>query len=61
MTLINQNNGNYELKSMLLLGMYNACCCFAFETLSVTLWEEHMLRVFENRMPKKIFGPKRGK
>jgi hypothetical protein len=23
------------------------------------LWEEHGLRVFENRMPRKIFEPKR--
>jgi len=23
--------------------------------------KSNMLRVFENRMPKKIFGPKRGK
>ena len=28
---------------------------------SLTLWEEHMLTVLENRMPKKIFGLKRGK
>jgi len=61
MTLINQNNGSDEIKSMLLLGMHDACCCFAFETWSLTLWEEHMLRVLENRMPKRIFGPKRGK
>jgi hypothetical protein len=29
------------------------------ETLSVTLREEHRLRVFENRVLRKIFGPKR--
>lgn len=46
MTLIYQNNGNDESESMLLLGMHDACCCFAFETLSLALWEEHMLRVF---------------
>jgi hypothetical protein len=46
---------------MLLLGMHDDCCCFVFETWSLTLWEEHMLRVFENRMLKKIFGLKRGK
>jgi hypothetical protein len=27
--------------------------------LSPTLREEHRLRVFENRVPRKIFGPKR--
>jgi uncharacterized membrane protein len=29
------------------------------ETWSQTLWEEHRLRVFENRLLRKIFGPKR--
>jgi hypothetical protein len=28
-------------------------------TWSLTLWEEHSLRVFENRMLRRIFGPKR--
>jgi hypothetical protein len=32
---------------------------YGCETWSLTLREEHRLRVFENRMPKKIFGPKR--
>jgi hypothetical protein len=26
---------------------------------SLTLWEEHRLRVFENRVLRRIFGPKR--
>jgi hypothetical protein len=25
----------------------------------LTLWEEHRLRVFKNRIPRKIFGSKR--
>jgi len=29
------------------------------ETLFLTVREEHTLRVFENRMPRKIFGSKR--
>jgi hypothetical protein len=29
------------------------------ETLTLTLREEHRLRVFENRMLRRIFGPKR--
>jgi hypothetical protein len=29
------------------------------ETLSLTLREEHRLRVFENRVLRRIFGPKR--
>jgi hypothetical protein len=32
---------------------------YGCETWSVTLREEHMLKVFENRMMRRIFGPKR--
>jgi hypothetical protein len=32
---------------------------YGCETLSLTFREEHRLRVFENRMLKRIFGPKR--
>jgi hypothetical protein len=32
---------------------------FGCETWSLTLREEHRLRVFENRMLRNIFGPKR--
>jgi hypothetical protein len=32
----------------------------ACETLSLTLREEHRLRVFENRVLRRIVGPKRG-
>jgi hypothetical protein len=32
---------------------------YRWETLSLTLREEHRLRVFENRVLRKIFGPKR--
>jgi hypothetical protein len=31
------------------------------ETWSLTLREEHRLRAFENKVVKKIFGPKRGR
>jgi hypothetical protein len=31
---------------------------YGCETLSVTLREEHRLRVFENRVLRRIFGPK---
>jgi hypothetical protein len=31
---------------------------YVCETLSLTLREEHRLRVFENRVLRKIFGPK---
>jgi hypothetical protein len=32
---------------------------YGFETWSLTLREEHILRVFENRVLRRIFGPKR--
>jgi hypothetical protein len=32
---------------------------YGYETWSVTLREEHRLRVFENRVLRRIFGPKR--
>jgi hypothetical protein len=34
---------------------------YGFETWSLTLREKHILRVFENRVLRKIFGPKRDK
>ena len=32
---------------------------YGYETWSLTLREEHWLRVFENRVLRRIFGPKR--
>jgi hypothetical protein len=32
---------------------------FGCETRSLTLWEGHRLRVFENRVLRRIFGQKR--
>jgi hypothetical protein len=32
---------------------------YGCETWSLTLWEEHRLRAFENRVLRRIFGPKR--
>jgi hypothetical protein len=32
---------------------------YGYETWSLTLKEEHRLRVFENRVLRRIFGPKR--
>jgi hypothetical protein len=36
-----------------------ALVLYGCETWSVTLREEHRLRVFENRVLRRIFGPKR--
>jgi hypothetical protein len=33
---------------------------YGFETLSLTLRKEHRLRVFENRVLRRMFAPKRG-
>jgi len=39
---------------------YNsACCLYGFESWSLTLREVHALRMLENRMLRRIFGPKR--
>ena len=36
-----------------------ACVLYGCETWSLTLREEHRLRVFENRVLRRIFGAKR--
>jgi hypothetical protein len=41
---------------------YNLICCFVWgETWSLTTQEEHRLRMFENRVQKRVFGHKREK
>jgi hypothetical protein len=35
-----------------------ACFLYGYETWSLTSREEHRVRVFENRVLRKIFGPK---
>jgi hypothetical protein len=72
MTLTNQNDIHDEIKSRLNSG--NACyhslqnllsyhlipvVLYGCETWSLTLREEHRLRVFENSVLRRIFGPKR--
>jgi hypothetical protein len=53
-----QNSIHEEGKSRLNSG--DACCCFVWvETWSLTLRKEHRLGVFENRVLRRIFGPKR--
>jgi hypothetical protein len=37
------------------------CVLYGCETWSLTLTEENRLRVFENRVLRRIFGPKRDK
>jgi hypothetical protein len=67
-TITNENLIQEEIKRRLNSG--NACyhsvqnfcplvCCL--RTWSLTLREEHRLRVFENRVLRRIFGPKRDK
>ena len=49
-----QNNFNllYILRS-------NVTACYGCETWSLTSREERRLRVFENRVLRRVFGPKR--
>jgi hypothetical protein len=48
-------NANIEIYRTIILPVVLYGC----ETWSLTLREEHMLRVFENRVLRRIFGPKR--
>jgi hypothetical protein len=68
MTVTNQNLNQEEIKRRLNSG--NACyhsvqnllssrLLYGCETWSPTLREAHRLRVFENRVLRRIFGPKR--
>jgi hypothetical protein len=50
-----QRNLNIKIHKILILPVV-LCGC---ETWSLTLREEHRLRVFENRVLRRIFGPKR--
>jgi hypothetical protein len=52
--LITKNIKIKIYKTVILPGVLYGC-----ETWSLTLGEEHRLRVLENRVLKKIFGPKR--
>jgi hypothetical protein len=48
------NNTTIQGKTVILPVVLYGC-----ETWSLTLWEEHRLRVFENRVLRRIFGPER--
>jgi hypothetical protein len=52
--LISKNLKIKIYKTVVLLVVLYGC-----ETWSLTLREEHKLRVFENRVLRRIFGPKR--
>jgi hypothetical protein len=61
-TITNQNSIHKEIKSrqvrecLLLFAAESFVLC-GYETWSLTLREEHRLRVFENRVLRKTFGP----
>jgi hypothetical protein len=48
-----------KLKIKIYKTVISSVVLYGFETWSVTLREEHRLRVFENRVLRQIFGPKR--
>jgi hypothetical protein len=49
----------YFFKSKQNFTQRNTVVLYGYETLSVTLREDHRLKVFENRVLRRIFGPKR--
>jgi hypothetical protein len=53
--LLSKNAKIKIYKTIILLAVLYSC-----ETWSLTLRKEHRLRVFENRVLRRIFGPKRG-
>jgi hypothetical protein len=50
---------NKKLKIKIYKTVILSVVLYGYETLSLTLGEEHRLRVFENRVLRRIFGPKR--
>jgi hypothetical protein len=54
MVLLSRNVKIKIYKTIILSVVLYGC-----ETLSLTLREEHRLKVFENRVLRRIFGPKR--
>jgi hypothetical protein len=50
-------NAKFKVRKTIILPVVFYGC----ETWSVTLREEHRLRVFENKFVRRIFGPKRDK
>jgi hypothetical protein len=54
-SLLSKNTNTKIHRTIILPVVLNGC-----ETWSLTLREEHRLRVFENRVLRGIFGPKRG-
>jgi hypothetical protein len=61
--LIGRVNGNRLISKNLKIKLYKtvilSVVLYGCETWSLTLGEEHRLRVFENRVLRSIFGPKR--
>ena len=46
------------LEDILITSINFVCFCTGVRLASTALWEENMLRVFENRVLRTIFGPK---
>ena len=47
-----------NIKDQVIQNSNIACCLFGFETWSLIFRDEGRLRVFENRVLKRIFGPR---
>jgi hypothetical protein len=61
--LPNSNNNNNNNNLQVVLDYYKTiilpAVLYGCKTWSLTLREEHILRMFENRVLRRIFGPKR--
>ena len=53
------NNRSQNLKVKIYRTIILPVVLYGCETWSLTMWEEHRLRVSENRVLRRIFGPKR--
>jgi len=49
-----------KLYRVIILPVVSCVCVCVFGTFSLTMREERRLRVFENRVLRRIFAPKRG-
>jgi hypothetical protein len=54
-----QNLLSSHLLSKILKMKENTCCFVWSKIWSLTLREEHKLKVFENRVMRRVFGPKK--
>jgi len=57
--LLSSNLLSKNLKFKIYINIILPVVLYGCETWSLTMWEEGRLRVFENRLLRRIFGPKK--